>query len=275
MEPENPDSSDWRDLLDEASQAHADGHDHDALQLCDRAAMCGEEARYFSAVMRGDVLIDLGDTSGALSSYDSVADPSVPDPDLDCARGVALFELVRFAEADNALRSATRGDPSLAEAHYTLGLLAEITGSGRDGEYFRQARRLDPGAYPPPIQLGRQEFESAVDEALAQLPEPVRKATQEVPIVIAEVPHPDDLVQSDPPLSPAMLGMFVGPSSAEVSVLDAPPEQQPTILLFKRNLERASHDRETLIREIRTTVLHEVGHAIGLSEADLFELGLD
>lgn len=275
MEPVKPDVPDWRDLLDEASHAHADGRDHDALQLCDRAAMCGEEARYFAAIMRGDVLLDLGDASGALSSYDSVADPSVPDPDLDCARGVALFELVRFAEADNALRSAVRGDSSLAEAHHTLGLLAEITGSGRDVEYFRQARRLDSGAYPPPTQLGRQEFEAAVEQAMSQLPKKVRDATKNVPVVIAEVPHPDDLLESDPPLSPALLGMYVGMMPAEVSVLDAPPELRPTILLFKRNLERACADRDALIREIRTTVLHEVGHAIGLSEADLFELGLD
>jgi predicted Zn-dependent protease with MMP-like domain len=269
------DVMDWRELLDEAVELQRDGRFRDALQLCDRAAMSGGEARYFAALMRGDVLLDLGDPLGALSSYDSVAEPSVPDPELDCARGVALFELVRFPEAENALRSALRGDATLAEAHYTLGLIAEILGTGREVEHFRQARRLDPEAYPPHAQLSREAFEAAVEQALLDLPEPVRDATCSTPVLVADVPQLADLTQSQPPLSPTVLGLFVGPMPQETSILDPPAEQQPTILLFKRNLERACSDRETLVREIRTTVVHEVGHAIGLSEADLFRLGLD
>lgn len=266
---------DWRQLLGEAVAAQHDGRFGDALQLCDRAAMSGDEARYFAALMRGDVLLDLGDPAGALSSYDSVAEPSVPDPELDCARGVALFELARFPEAENALRSALRGDATIAQAHYTLGLIAEILGNGREMEHFRQARRLDPEAFSPTARLSHEEFQAAVDQALLDLPVPVRDATRSIPVLIAEIPQLSDLTQNRPPLSPTLLGLFVGPMPQDTSVLDPPAEQQPMILLFKRNLERTCPDRETLMREIRATVAHEVGHAIGLSEADLARLGLD
>lgn len=265
----------WQDLLDEAEIALRELRHHDALQLCDRAAVQGDEARYFSALLRGDVLLDYGDAAGALSSYDSVADPGVADPELDLCRGLALFELVRFAEAENALGSAVRGDGNLAEAHYTLALIAEISGTGREVEHFRQARRLDVARFPPAPQLSRVEFEAVVDEALASLPDTIRTATRGIPVLIAEVVHPGDLVQADPPLSPRILGMFVGIAPRDLSILDAPPEQQPTILLFKRNLERACPDRGVLVAEVRKTVLHEVGHAIGLSEEELVEMGLE
>ncbi len=265
----------WEELLDQAEEAFTGGRHHDALQLCDRAAQAGDDARYHAAILRGDLLLDLGDAAAALSSYDAVAEPGVPDPQLDLCRGVALFEAVRFAEAENALRSALRGDGRLAEAHYTLGLIAEIQGTGREVEHFRQARRLDPKSYPPVPQLGRAEFEAVVEEAVAGLPQPVLAATRGIPVLIAEVPQVSDLIAGDPPLSPRILGLFVGVPPAQLSVLDAPPEQQATILLFKRNLERFCTSREMLVDEIRQTVLHEVGHALGLSEEELVQMGLE
>ncbi len=264
----------WEDLMDEAEEAWHDGRHHDALQACDRAAMQGEDARYFAAMMRGDILLELGDAAGALSSFESVADPDVADPDVDLSRGVAMFELGRLAEAENALRSALRGDANLAEAHYTLGLIAELQGSGAEAEHFRQARRLDAELYTPRPQLAREAFETIVEEALTSLPESVAHAVRNIPVLVAELPHPEDLRLSDPPLSPRALGLFVGTPPGKAGAFDGPPVEQATILLFKRNLERACIDRDELVREVTLTVVHEVGHALGLSEAELEERGL-
>ncbi|MBC7793227.1 MAG: metallopeptidase family protein [Clostridia bacterium] len=264
----------WEDLLDEAEGLWQEGRHHDALQACDRAALQGEDARYYAAIMRGDILLELGDAPGALSSFESVADPDVADPDVDLSRGVALFELGRFAEAENALRSAQRGDANLAEAHYTLGLIAELQGTGAEAEHFRQARKLDAELYAPRPQIGREEFEKIVEEALESLPDRVAGVVRNVPVLVAELPHPDDLRLADPPLSPRSLGLFVGLPPRAISSLDAPAIEQPTILLFKRNLERACRDRDELVREVNLTVVHEVGHALGLSEEDLEERGL-
>jgi predicted Zn-dependent protease with MMP-like domain len=267
--------AEWEKLLDEAEVALGEQRHHDALQLCDRAALAGDDARYWAALLRGDVLLDMGDPAAALSSFDSAADPDVDDPELDLARGIALFELCRFPEAANALQSAVRGNPDLAEAHYTLGLVAEITSAGDEQSHFRQARRLEPERYPPHPALRRDEFEAIVDEAVAELPDNVRDFLENVPVLIADLPHPDDLTKSEPPLSPLTLGMFVGLPPGEQSVMDAPDEQPPAILLFKKNLERAFPERERLIEELRRTVLHEVGHVLGLDEQDLAERDLD
>jgi predicted Zn-dependent protease with MMP-like domain len=45
------------------------------------------------------------------------------------------------------------------------------------------------------------------------------------------------------------------------------------ILLFQEDIELVSDSEADLIREVRTTVLHEIGHHFGMDEEDLDELG--
>jgi predicted Zn-dependent protease with MMP-like domain len=46
-------------------------------------------------------------------------------------------------------------------------------------------------------------------------------------------------------------------------------------VLYQRNLERFARDREELVEQIRITLLHEVGHFLGLDEEQLRERGLE
>ena len=45
------------------------------------------------------------------------------------------------------------------------------------------------------------------------------------------------------------------------------------ILIFQEDHELACDDPKELVQEIRTTVLHELGHHFGMDEDDLDELG--
>ena len=49
----------------------------------------------------------------------------------------------------------------------------------------------------------------------------------------------------------------------------------PQIVLFQRNLERFAQTHEELVEQIGITLLHEVGHLIGLDERELWERGLE
>ncbi len=246
----------WRGLLEQAGEARRDQRFREALQLSDRAAQACEEARYHAALLRGDVMLELGNAAAALSSYEAVADLDVPDPVVDCARGIALFELTRLPEADNALRSAIRGQPELAEAYYALGLVAELAGTGEEVELFRWARRLDAARFPPVEQLSRKDFEALVGEAVAALPGEVAETMAEVPIMIAEIPHPEDLRSVEPPISPTSLGMLVdGPEAAN---------ERPGLVLFKRNIERALRGRDARVAGLSRAIAEEVSHAYGL-----------
>ncbi|MEZ4271436.1 MAG: hypothetical protein R3C68_08385 [Myxococcota bacterium] len=51
----------WQDYLEQAEAAFRERRYHDALQLCDQAAMSGDQARYHATMMRGDVLLEMGD----------------------------------------------------------------------------------------------------------------------------------------------------------------------------------------------------------------------
>ena len=256
----------WQDTLAEAERLWDEARHHDALQCVDRAALVGESGRYHAALLRGDILLDLGDPVGALTSYESIAEPDTPDPRVDAARGIALFELARFPEADNALRSALRGDPELGEAHFTLGLLYELLGNGREVEHFRLARHLDPERYAPAPQLGREEFERCIQDAVRELPAGVARALEGIGMVVQELPHPVDLRESSARISPRCLGLLVNTNASRSSPSSTAEEVEPVVVLFKRNLERATTSRDHLVAEIKLTILHEIGHALGLDE---------
>lgn len=70
-----------------------------------------------------------------------------------------------------------------------------------------------------------------------------------------------------------LLGMFSGYARHEAS--EAQPPMPPQILLFYENLwDFAGGEEETYREEVRITYLHELGHYLGLDEAELDERGL-
>jgi predicted Zn-dependent protease with MMP-like domain len=126
--------------------------------------------------------------------------------------------------------------------------------------------------------------ERIVEEALSDLPEPIRGWLRSVAILLEDVPDEDVCRQFDPIMPPGeLLGCFSGPSMRDRTIeLDALPTSDrswrllpPSIVLFRRNLERMAHDEEDLVTELRVTVFHEIGHFLGLDEDDLVDRGLD
>jgi predicted Zn-dependent protease with MMP-like domain/Tfp pilus assembly protein PilF len=222
----------------------------------------------------GQALTALGAAGEALPLLAEAAEaaPDWVEPRLE--RGVALHELCRFEEAERALLEAERLDPEDALVQHHLGLVAERRGdAARALERFERARRLDREAFPKPVTLSPPEFDRAVERALAALPERVRAALANVSVSVEDLPTDHDLLASDPPLSPSILGLFRGPSMAEGG--SSGTGALPAIVLYQRNLQRFARDRAELVEEIRVTLVHEVGHYLGLDEDELYERGLD
>ena len=162
--------------------------------------------------------------------------------------------------------------PDLAEAHDLLSRLAEHLGQPEEArEHAEAARAADPGT-PEPLEMTEREFDGIVARALAEMPEPVKRALADVPVLVEPLPA-RNLLGGEDAVSPDILGLFVGRSLRERSVNDV-PTAPAAIYIYRRNLLRVCGDAEELQREVKITVQHEVGHLLGLNEGELEQWGL-
>ncbi len=101
-----------------------------------------------------------------------------------------------------------------------------------------------------------------------------RRSLASVPLEVADVPSLDDLTAVDPPLSPAILGLYRGPSENEACDAGGP---QPcrSIAIYWKNLARFARDRQELAEQVRVTLLHELGHLHGENDDELRDRGLE
>ncbi len=228
------------------------------------------------ALLEGIALNQLGECRQALARLEEALEGLPGDVDAMLERGVALYELCRFDEAAEQLEEVVRLAPEEAWAHHTLGLLAERRSDAREAERrLARARRLAPDEFPRPVALSPAAFDAVVEEALASMPEQIRRYLSNVAIVVEDLPSEDDLVASDPPLSPSILGIFRGAPYGQKGSMDPWSHFPSSIVLYQKNLERFARDRKELVEQIGITLIHEVGHFLGFDEEDLWERGLE
>jgi predicted Zn-dependent protease with MMP-like domain/Flp pilus assembly protein TadD len=228
------------------------------------------------AWLEGVGLNQLGLSTEALARLDEAIAAAPESVDARLERGFALYELCRFDEAREELARAEALDPDDAWTQHTLGLVAERRGDRKEAEKrFARARKLSPDEFPKPIALSHEAFDRAVEDALAEMPESVRRYLSNVAITVEEVPSDDDLLASDPPLSPAILGLFRGAPWGQKASMDPWSHFPSAIVLYQRNLERFARSRKDLIEQIGITLIHEVGHFLGLDEDELWARGLE
>lgn len=120
--------------------------------------------------------------------------------------------------------------------------------------------------------VSKNEFNSLVEQALAELPPPFDEYVEEVAIEIRDRPSPQQLTGVGLDKGELLLGLYHGHPRTERHV-DAGPALPDIIYIFQYNIERACESRQDLVRQVRTTVLHEIGHHFGMSEEHLDDLG--
>src|SRR5215472_13268254 len=234
----------------------------------------GELAAQF-ALLGAMAANDLGEAQVALERSEEAAEERGNDSDVAYERGVALFELCRFKEAQEAFTRLVSDDEHGAHAHHHLGLLLEREGKQAEAEaHFRKAHELSPEDFPPPQLLPEKEFRREVDRALASLPADMRKDLGGVPVTVEDIPKSEDLLEGDPPLSPTILGLFRGPPIGEPCSADDGPVCR-SVVVYRKNLGRAVTSREELVEQIRVTLLHEIGHLRGEDDLELAARGLE
>ena len=108
--------------------------------------------------------------------------------------------------------------------------------------------------------------EKEAERALAALPADIRAKLGNILITLEARPTPED--EDDD-----LLGLFTGWTyGEELEEQDAVP---PSVRLFIENLrQEAGDDPHRFREEVRTTLLHEIGHYLGLDEDGLDALGI-
>jgi predicted Zn-dependent protease with MMP-like domain len=118
-----------------------------------------------------------------------------------------------------------------------------------------------------PERISDSEFEACIEEALASVPAPFRKYLENVVVLVEEEPTEDDYEETDTPDEEEIFGIFRGaPFFDENSMVASLPAQ---IAIFRGPILRVCETRGEAVREIRDTVVHEVGHRLGLDDDEM------
>lgn len=263
-------------LLDEAEACLDRGDPETALQLCGQA-LALIPTHPGALFVRGDALRGLGRLHEAVEAYRGAALARPEHASSWASLGLTLFELLEVPEARRCASRAIREDPRHPEGWWLRSLMLEWEGDLAGAERaLLHARWLDPDGYPLPPRLNDDEMEALVEEVLLYLHPTIRDYLTNVPIMVDELPGEEILREYDPPASPlSILGYFNGHSLMERSSNDPWTTLPPSIVLFRRNIERQATDRDHLVEQLRVTLFHEIGHFLGLDEEDLEDRGLE
>jgi predicted Zn-dependent protease with MMP-like domain len=142
--------------------------------------------------------------------------------------------------------------------------------AGHDDDDKDVAKRA--GDYAMAYHVSKARFAELVEQALAELPEQFALALEEVSIEIRQRPTSQELKRLGLGPRHLLLGLYHGRPRTQRSVEDN-WRLPDVIYIFQEHVELSSNDEKGLVEQVRTTVLHEIGHHFGMDEDDLDELG--
>ena len=236
------------------------------LRLSNRTLMAFSEAwiELFWQCRRHDMMLQAARDAEALFGR---------NPEWTFAQGEALFNLARFEEAQATLEPLTTEDFDDPMLFYLLACLSERRGEDEKARrLFQTANRLDPENFLMPIDLTEEAAVEHYRHCLEELPTAIQVHVRDLPIFVSPIPSDELLHAAGDSIDPLVMGLFQGqPLGAEPG---AYVTEQPSVLLFHKNIGKVAADYETLEDELRKTLFHEIGHFLGFDEDQLEEMGL-
>jgi predicted Zn-dependent protease with MMP-like domain len=251
--------------------------DDPELALADAREAVRRQPDAESHYVLGVALSAYGDSDAACEAF-AVAVADDPDhADAWVGFGWEHLDQLRVDDGRAAAAAALRLDPHHPDALLLRAALRERRGDFAGADRDLQAAALtSPATCPLPPHLDDDAITALVDAVLTELHPSLRSTLADVHMTVEEVPSDEVLLSFDPPMRPTeLLGCMTGPTLAERSATDAWGALPASIQLFRRNIARHARDEDELRAELRVTLLHEIGHYLGLDEEDLAARGLD
>jgi predicted Zn-dependent protease with MMP-like domain len=135
-------------------------------------------------------------------------------------------------------------------------------------------RRRGSRSYPSRPRAHHERFDRLVDRAVAGIPQPFRGALDDIALVIADEPSPEQRRENGLRPDETLYGLYEGVPLDEWGGDFVPVPTR--IILFRLPLEEDYPDPEDLADEVRITILHELAHHLGIEDEDrLAQLGID
>ncbi len=119
-----------------------------------------------------------------------------------------------------------------------------------------------------PPRLSPAEFEKLVEKAIGELPELFRSRLDNVVIAIEDEPTDEDYELTGTPEDEDLFGIFRGPMRTEMS-WDMLPTLPPQAVVFRGPILRNTSSNREAVKEIKDTLVHELGHYFGLEDDEM------
>jgi predicted Zn-dependent protease with MMP-like domain len=115
------------------------------------------------------------------------------------------------------------------------------------------------------VQMSREDFEAAVDDALETIPDELLDLVDNVVILVEDEPAGDD---------PDLLGLYDGIALTDRGTYGF-GELPDRIFIYRGPTLRMCGTRDEVRDEVAITVVHEIAHHFGIDDERLHELGWD
>ena len=112
-------------------------------------------------------------------------------------------------------------------------------------------------------------FDEMVGAALDEIPERLAEAMENVVVTVEEWPSAEQAART----GGLLLGLYEGVPPTRRGPLSYNGATPDRITIFRGSLCSLAHDDSDLAARVRVTVLHEVGHYFGMTDARLQEMG--
>ena len=117
--------------------------------------------------------------------------------------------------------------------------------------------------------FSRAAFDALVRRALEAIPDPFRRRLDNVTVTVQDRPARKLLREMGCAADETIYGLYEGTPLIERDVAE-PPLYPDRVTIFREPLEEDfGDDADEIVRQIRITVIHEIGHHFGLTDDDM------
>jgi len=115
--------------------------------------------------------------------------------------------------------------------------------------------------------MTRDEFAKVVEQSLDSLPHEFRSRIKNVAVLVEDAPRNQPLPRPGQPRR-LLLGLFHGVPTTKKSIFNLPmgPDH---VVLYQKNIEAVCSTEAEVRKQIRLTLIHELGHYFGMDEEQL------